>query len=59
MTLTKHTGPFSKCIHCGVEIRYVSGRIWSDGTPIFSQYCRTTPENNGSQLHEPDTKDVK
>lgn len=52
------TSKKSKCIHCGVEIKHVLGRIWSDGMLIFAQYCVTTPQNNGDQLHEPDPKDV-
>lgn len=43
----------STCKHCGKKITHYLGRLWHDEFKIFPQYCPTTPENLGSQMHEP------
>ena len=42
-----------QCRHCGAVIKHYEGRLYHDEGLIFPQYCRTTSENGGAQLHEP------
>lgn len=43
----------STCKHCGVRITHYMGRLWHDSHLVFPQYCMTTPQSQGSQMHEP------